>query len=137
MSTSYYLRDKKITIKKLNDSDILINKFNIQLLNQYEELNKKLNSIIPINNEEVFEECRQYAKEYKPTIIMPIEINDYKIGATSGGKFKFKRDKFYSLDDFQKFYKRNSDKYKIVDEYEQTYTLNEFIKKIKSYDLDL
>lgn len=137
MSTSYYLRDKKITDKKLNDSDILINKFNIQLLNQYEEFNKKLNSIIPINNDEVFEECRQYAKEYKPTIILPIEINDYKIGVTSGGKFKFKRDKFYSLDDFQKFYKQNSDKYKIVDEYEQTYTLNEFIKKIKSYDLDL
>lgn len=137
MSTSYYLRDKKITDKKLNDSDTLINKFNIQLLNQYEEFNKKLNSIIPINNDEVFEECRQYAKEYKPIIIMPIEINDYKIGATSGEKFKFKRDKFYSLDDFQKFYKQNSDKYKIVDEYEQTYTLNEFIKKIKSYDLDL
>lgn len=137
MSTSYYLRDKKITDKKLNDSDILINKFNIQLLNQYEEFNKKLNSIIPINNDEVFEECRQYAKEYKPIIIMPIDINDYKIGATSGGKFKLKRDKFYSLDDFQEFYKQNSNKYKIVDEYEQTYTLNEFIEKIKSYDLDL
>ena len=65
MSCTYYLRDRKITNDTINKLELLEKEFNSKLNELYEELNKKVSNILPINNEDVMEECRQYEPEYK------------------------------------------------------------------------
>lgn len=64
MSCTYYLRDRKITNKIIDELKILEEDSNTKLNNLYEELNNKVSSILPINNENVIEKCRQYEPEY-------------------------------------------------------------------------
>lgn len=60
MSCTYYLRDRKITNKIIDELKVLEEDFNTKLNKLYEELNNRVTSILPINNEDVMEECRQY-----------------------------------------------------------------------------
>lgn len=64
MSCTYYLRDRKITNKIIKELNLLEEEFNVKLNNLYEELNDKIANILPINNEDVMEECRQYEPNY-------------------------------------------------------------------------
>lgn len=59
MSCTYYLRDKKITNQIIKELDLLEKNFNSKLNNLYDELNDNIASILPINNIDVMEECRQ------------------------------------------------------------------------------
>lgn len=73
------------------------------------------------------------------------EIKDLEIGIMSSGKFRFlntlvfdtKNYGFYSTEEnginrFIEFYNENKNTYIIIDEYETQFTLEEFLKKIKS-----
>ena len=65
MSCTYYLRDRKITNDTINKLELLEKEFNSKLNELYEKKKKKVSNILPINNEDVMEECRQYEPEYK------------------------------------------------------------------------
>lgn len=129
MSCTYYLRDRKITkqtIEKLKD---LENNFNIKLENLYKELNKEITSILPIENNNVLEECRQYEPNYSNETRFYLDsINELDFGVYSSGTFRFR--KFRSLNDFITFYKENENKYIIVDEYNREFTLDEFLEDV-------
>lgn len=129
MSCTYYLRDRKITkqtIEKLKD---LENNFNIKLENLYNELNKEITSILPIENNNVLEECRQYEPDYSNETRFYLDsINELDFGVYSSGTFRFR--KFRSLNDFITFYKENENKYIIVDEYNREFTLDEFLEDV-------
>lgn len=129
MSCTYYLRDRKITkqtIEKLKD---LENNFNIKLENLYKELNKEITSILPIENNDVLEECRQYEPDYSNETRFYLDsINELDFGVYSSGTFRFR--KFRSLNDFITFYKENENKYIIVDEYNREFTLDEFLEDV-------
>ena len=129
MSCRYYLRDRKITkqtIEKLKD---LENNFNIKLENLYKELNKEITSILPIENNNVLEECRQYEPDYSNETRFYLDsINELDFGVYSSGTFRFR--KFRSLNDFITFYKENENKYIIVDEYNREFTLDEFLEDV-------
>ncbi len=129
MSCTYYLRDRKITkqtIEKLKD---LENNFNIKLENLYKELNKEITSILPIENNNVLEECRQYEPDYSNETRFYLDsINELDFGVYSSGTFRFR--KFRSLNDFITFYKENENKYIIVDEYNREFTLDEFLEDV-------
>ena len=129
MSCTYYLRDRKITkqtIEKLKD---LENNFNIKLENLYKELNKEITSILPIENNNVLEECRQYEPDYSNETRFYLDsINELDFGVYSSGTFRFR--KFRSLNDFITFYKETENKYIIVDEYNREFTLDEFLEDV-------
>lgn len=130
MSCTYYLRDKKITNKTIEKLHLLEKDFNVKLENLYEELNEKVSSILPINNEDVMEECRQYEPDYRNEIRFYLDsINELDFGVYSSGNFRFRG--FRNLNEFVKFYEKNKDKYIIVDEYNEEFTLDEFLKDVK------
>ena len=114
MSCTYYLRDKKITNKTIEELDLLEENFNIKLESLYNELNEKIANILPINNENVIEECRQYEPDYRNEIRFYLDsINKLDFGVYTSGNFRFRR--FGNLNKFLKFYEENKDKYIIVD----------------------
>lgn len=129
MSCAYYLRDRKITKKIIKELDLLEKEFNLKLNNLYEELNNKVAKILPINNEEVIEECRQYEPDYRNEIRFYLDsINKLDFGVYSSGVFHFRR--FDNLNNFICFYKENGNKYIIVDEYNNEFTLDEFLEDV-------
>lgn len=131
MSCTYYLRDRKITKKIIKELDLLEKEFNLKLNNLYEELNNKVANILPINNEDVMEECRQYEPNYiNETKIYVDPINKYDIGVQIAGDFRFRN--FVDLNHFIRFYEENKSKYIIIDEYNTEFTLDEFLKEINS-----
>ena len=129
MSCTYYLRDRKITNYTINKLELLEKEFNSKLNELYEELNKKVSNILPINNEDVIEECRQYEPEYKNETKLYLDhIDKYVIGVQVSGEFRFRN--FSNLNHFVNFYKENESKYIIVDEYNKEFTLDEFLKEV-------
>lgn len=129
MSCTYYLRDRKITKKIIKELDLLEKEFNLKLNNLYEELNNKVANILPINNEDVMEECRQYEPNYINEIKIYVDpINKYDIGVQIAGDFRFRN--FVDLNHFIRFYEENKSKYIIIDEYNTEFTLDEFLKEI-------
>ena len=129
MSCTYYLRDRKITKKIIKELDLLEKEFNLKLNNLYEELNNKVANILPINNEDVMEECRQYEPNYINEIKIYVDpINKYDIGVQIAGDFRFRN--FVDLNHFIRFYEENKSKYTIIDEYNTEFTLDEFLKEI-------
>lgn len=130
MSCTYYLRDKKITNKTVKELDLLEKNFNIKLENLYNELNEKIANILPINNKNVIEECRQYEPDYRNETRFYLDsINKLDFGVYTSGNFRFRR--FGNLNEFVKFYEENKDKYIIVDEYNEEFTLDNFLKEVK------
>lgn len=128
MSCTYYLRDRKITNKTIQQLKVL-EEFNTKLNSLYEELNNRVASILPINNEDVMEECRQYEPEYINETKLYIDpINNYVIGVQIAGDFRFRN--FTDLSRFVNFYKENESKYIIIDEYNKEFTLDEFLKEV-------
>ena len=129
MSCTYYLRDRKITNKIIDELKVLEEDFNTKLNKLYEELNNRVASILPINNEDVIEECRQYEPEYTNETKLYIDpINNYVIGVQIAGDFRFRN--FTDLNCFVNFYKENESKYIIIDEYNKEFTLDEFLKEV-------
>ena len=129
MSCTYYLRDRKITNKIIDELKVLEEDFNTKLNKLYEELNNRVASILPINNEDVIEECRQYEPEYTNETKLYIDpINNYVIGVQIAGNFRFRN--FTDLNHFVNFYKENDSKYIIIDEYNKEFTLDEFLKEV-------
>lgn len=129
MSCTYYLRDRKITSEIINKLELLEKEFNSKLDNFYEELNDKVAKILPINNEEVIEECRQYEPEYINEVKLYIDpINNCVIGVQASGNFRFRN--FADLNNFINFYEENKSKYIIIDEYNREFTLDEFLKEV-------
>ena len=129
MSCTYYLRDKKITNKIIDELKVLEEDFNTKLNKLYEELNNRVASILPINNEDVIEECRQYEPEYTNETKLYIDpINNYVIGVQIAGDFRFRN--FTDLNCFVNFYKENESKYIIIDEYNKEFILDEFLKEV-------
>ena len=129
MSCTYYLRDRKITSEIINKLELLEKEFNSNLDNFYEELNDKVAKILPINNEEVIEECRQYEPEYINEVKLYIDtINNCVIGVQASGNFRFRN--FADLNNFINFYEENKSKYIIIDEYNREFTLDEFLKEV-------
>lgn len=129
MSCTYYLRDKKITNQIIKNLDILENEFNSKIDNLYKELNDEIASILPINNEDVMEECRQYEPNYINETKLYIDpINKYDIGVQIAEDFRFRN--FVDLNHFMNFYEETRSKYIIVDEYGIDFTLDEFLKEI-------
>jgi len=85
---------------------------------------------LPINNENVIEECRQYDPDYRNEIRFYLDsINKLDFGVYSSGNFRFRR--FENLNEFVKFYEQNKDKYIIVDEYNEEFTLDNFLKEVE------
>ena len=129
MSCTYYLKDRKITNKIIKELDLLEKEFNLKLNNLYEELNNKVVNILPIDNEDVMEECRQYEPNYiNETKIYVDPINKYDIGVQIAENFRFRN--FVDLNHFIRFYEENKSKYIIIDEYNTEFTLDEFLKEI-------
>ena len=129
MSCTYYLRDRKITNKTIQQLKVLEEEFNTKLNSLYEELNNRVASILPINNEDVMEECRQYEPEYINETKLYIDpINNYVIGVQIAGDFRFRN--FTDLSRFVNFYKENESKYIIIDEYNKEFILDEFLKEV-------
>ncbi len=129
MSCTYYLRDRKITNKIIDELKVLEEDFNTKLNKLYEELNNRVASILPINNEDVIEECRQYEPEYTNETKLYIDpINNYVIGVQIAGDFRFRN--FTDLNCFVNFYKENESKYIIIDEYNKEFILDEFLKEV-------
>ncbi len=129
MSCTYYLRDRKITNETINNLNLLEKEFNSKLDNLYEELNNKVSNILPINNEDVMEECRQYEPEYINETKLYIDpINKYEIGVQIAGDFRFRN--FTDLNHFIDFYEKNKSKYIIIDEYNREFTLNKLLKEV-------
>lgn len=130
MSCTYYLRDKKVTNKIIEELEFLEENFNSKLENLYNELNKKITNILPINNENVIEECRQYEPDYRNENRFYLDsINKLNFVVYSSGNFRFRR--FGNLNEFIKFYGENKDKYIIIDEYNEEFTLDNFLKEVK------
>ena len=130
MSCTYYLRDKKISNKTIEELHLIEKDFNIKLENLYNELNKKITNILPINNENVIEECRQYEPDYRNETRFYLDsINKLDFGVYTSGNFRFRR--FGNLIEFVKFYEENKDKYIIVDEYNEEFTLDNFLKEVE------
>lgn len=142
MSCSYYLRDKRITEEKIRELKELEDRTNEKIRKIYEEINNEISSILPIEDQNIIPECRQYEKDYEPQRFYIQDVRDLEFGVVIGNKFRFNEfsletynQGFRSIEhfDFNKFiefYKSNKDKYIIIDEYEQQYTLKEFLKKI-------
>lgn len=129
MSCTYYLRDRKITKEHIKNLEEIERNFNTELENLYKKLNKEIISILPIQNDEVFEECRQYEPDYRNETRFYLDpINKLDFGVYSSGTFRFR--KFGNLNDFICFYKENSNKYIIVDEDNHEFTLNEFLEDV-------
>ena len=129
MSCTYYLRDRKITNKIIDELKVLEEDFNTKLNKLYEELNNRVASILPINNEDVIEECIQYEPEYTNETKLYIDpINNYVIGVQIAGDFRFRN--FTDLNCFVNFYKENESKYIIIDEYNKEFILDEFLKEV-------
>lgn len=129
MSCTYYLRDKKITNETINKLKLLEKEFNSKLDALYNELNDKITNILPINNEDVMEECRQYEPKYINETKLYIDpINKYVIGVQIDKDFIFRN--FDDLSHFLSFYKENESKYIIVDEYNNVFTLESFLKEV-------
>lgn len=129
MSCTYYLRDRKISKNHIEKLEELEKDFNTKLKNLYNDLNKEIISILPIQNNDVLEECRQYEPEYtNETRFYLDSINKLDFGVYSSGTFRFQ--KFSSLNDFINFYNENSNKYIIVDEYNREFTLDEFLEDV-------
>ena len=102
-------------------------KFNVTLENLYKELNKEIISILPMENDEVLEKCRQYEPDYRNETRFYLDsINKLDFGVFSSGNFCFQ--KFDNLNNFIWFYKENSNKYIIVDEYNRELILDEFLE---------
>lgn len=130
MSCTYYLRDKKISNKTIEELHLIEKDFNIKLENLYNELNEKIANILPINNEDVIEECRQYEPDYRNETRFYLDsINNLNFGVYTSGNFRFRR--FGNLIEFVKFYEENKDKYIIVDEYNEEFTLDNFLKEVE------
>lgn len=129
MSCTYYLRDRKITKEHIKILEELEKDFNAKLEHLYNELNKEIVSILPIQNNNVLEECRQYEPDYRNETKFYLDsINKLDFGVYSSGTFRFRR--FSNLNDFIVFYKENEDKYIIVDEYNREFTLDEFLEDV-------
>ena len=129
MSCTFYLRDKKITNEIIKQLDLLEKEFNTKLDDLYKELNDKVTNILPINNEDVMEECRQDEPNYRNEIRLYIDsINKYDIGVQVSKDFRFRN--FTNLNQFINFYKENESKYIIVDEYDREFSLDEFLKEV-------
>lgn len=129
MSCTYYLRDRKITKEHIKILEELEKDFNAKLEHLYNELNKEIVSILPIQNNNVLEECRQYEPDYRNETKFYLDsINKLDFGVYSSGTFRFRR--FSNLNDFIVFYKENEDKYIIVDEYNREFTLDKFLKDV-------
>lgn len=122
-------KGRKITNKTIQQLKVLEEEFNTKLNSLYEELNNRVASILPINNEDVMEECRQYEPEYINETKLYIDpINNYVIGVQIAGDFRFRN--FTDLSRFVNFYKENESKYIIIDEYNKEFTLDEFLKEV-------
>ncbi len=129
MSCTFYLRDRKITNEIIKQLGLLEKEFNTKLDDLYKELNDKVTNILPINNEDVMEECRQEEPNYRNEIGLYIDsINKYDIGVQVSEDFRFRN--FTNLNQFINFYKENESKYIIVDEYDREFSLNEFLKEV-------
>lgn len=129
MSCTFYLRDRKITNEIIKQLDLLEKEFNSKLDVLYKELNDKVINILPINNEDVMEECRQDEPSYRNEIRLYIDsINKYEIGVQVSADFRFRN--FTNLNHFISFYKENESKYIIVDEYDREFYLDEFLKEV-------
>ena len=76
---------------KIYEELIKRKKVNTKLNELYEELNNRVSNILPINNEDVMEECRQYEPEYINETKLYIDpINNYVIGVQVAGDFRFR-----------------------------------------------
>lgn len=129
MSCTYYLRDRKITNETMNKLELLEKEFNSKIDNLYEELNDKVANILPINNKDVMEECRQFEPNYINETKLYIDpINKYDIGVQIAEDFRFRN--FVNLNHFINFYEENRSKYIIIDEYNREFTLDEFLKEV-------
>lgn len=105
MSCTYYLRDNKITNKTIEELHLIEKDFNIKLENLYNELNEKITNILPINNENVIEECRQYEPDYRNETRFYLDsINKLDFGVYASGNFRFRR--FGNLNEFENFMKK-------------------------------
>ena len=80
MSCTYYLRDRKITNKIIDELKVLEEDFNTKLNKLYEELNNRVASILPINNEDVIE--REFGafnpiNDNYPKYVISLDKQDY------------------------------------------------------------
>ncbi len=128
MSTTYFLRDKNITEEKLCKLEELEKNINQKLVELYNNANKEIKEILPIDDKSLIPECRQYEPEYEPSKFWINEIRDYEIAIKIKEEFRFIN--FRNKEEFMNFYKQNSEKYNIVDEYNQIFSLEEFLKII-------
>lgn len=129
MSCTYYLRDREITKEHIKTLEELEKDFNAKLEHLYNELNKEIVSILPIQNNNVMEECRQYEPDYRNETKFYLDsINKLDFGVYSSGTFRFRR--FSNLNDFMVFYNENENKYIIVDEYNREFTLDKFLEDV-------
>ena len=129
MSCTYYLRDRKITKEHIKILEELEKDFNAKLEHLYNELNKEIVSILPIQNNNVLEECRQYEPDYRNETKFYLDsINKLDFGVYSSGTFRFRR--FSNLNNFMVFYNENENKYIIVDEYNREFTLDKFLEDV-------
>ena len=108
MSTSYYLRDKRITKEHVKQLEELQEKFNDKIKELYQNMNLEIEKI--------------WIKD----------INDCKFALRTINNVRFIE--FKDRDDFINFYKKNKNKYIIIYDCYDELNLDEFLEEIKLYD---
>lgn len=132
MSTSYYLRDKRITKEHVKQLEELQERFNDKIKELYQNMNLEIENILPTQDDTLLEDCKQYELNYEPEKIWIKDINDCKFALRTMRNVRFIE--FKDRDDFINFYKKNKNKYIIIDECYDELTLDEFLEEIKLYD---
>ena len=82
MSTSYYLRDKRITKEHVKQLEELQERFNDKIKELYQNMNLEIEKILPTRDDTLLEDCKQYEPNYEPEKIerfQMIKIKEQKI----------------------------------------------------------
>lgn len=66
MSTSYYLRDKRITKEHVKQLEELQERFNDKIKELYQNMNLEIEKILPTRDDTLLEDCKQYEPNYEP-----------------------------------------------------------------------
>ena len=131
MSTSYYLRDRRITKDKVKQLEELQERFYNNIKELYQNMNLEIKNILPIRDETLLEDCKQYEPDYQPEKLWIKDINDCKFAIRNIENVRFIE--FKDRNDFIDFYKKNKNKYIIIDDCYDELTLDEFLEEIREY----
>lgn len=66
MSTSSYLRDKRIAKDKIKQLNELQDKVNEKIKELYKNMNLEIENILPPRDKTLLEDCKQYEPDYQP-----------------------------------------------------------------------